>query len=620
MTGTVPNPDASVTFGARAEQYAIDVVEGRIVACRYVKAACQRHLDDLRRAGSDPDFPFVFDLEAAGRPCHFIQLLPHIKGEWARPVVVDGRIERSYIELEGWQIFFVAVLFGWLHRETRRRRFRRAYLEVARKNAKSTLAAGLALYMLGADQEPGAEVYSAATKKDQAKIVWEVAKQMVEREPDFRSLGIETNMRAIVQPDSASKYEPLGRDSDSLDGLNTHCFISDELHAQKDRGIYDVLDSSTGARSQPLGIGITTAGYDQAGVCFEQRAYVIRILNTTLLAHGGMGYRIDGDAIIDDTYFGLIYTLDHGYADPEIPADCADQQGWLKQNRVPDDDWADSSIWIKANPNLGVSVSIDDMEAKATKAKVSAQSQPEFRTKHCNQWLAADSAWMDMGKLAACIDSSLSDEQFLAECCYSALDAAFKTDLFAKVKVFRRDFDDGDHYYAFCECWIPESQVDVEENPHLAAWAQQGLIEVSPGEVIDIESVRESLKRDMQRHDVREIPYDPAQLTQFSAEMLEIGAPMVELRPLVLNFSEPMKYIEELVRTGRFHYDGNPVLTWALGNVVCHRDAKDNIYPNKIKGQESKRKIDPAIALIMGIARARLRSGPMTLQEDHVFA
>lgn len=599
MTINLPDNDAltRVTFAARAEAYARGVVSGAIVAGKFIKAACQRHLDDLDRAEADPSSPWIFDPIAAGKPCHFLQLLPHIKGEWAKAKVVDGYVQRSTIRLEEWQVFYVAVQFGWVNRVTGLRRFRRSYLEVARKNAKSTLAAGLALYMLGPDKEPGAEVYSAATKKDQARIVWDVAAQMIRMQPDFRTmLGIEASARAIFQTRSNSKYEALGRDSDSLDGLNTHCFISDELHAQKDRGIYDVLDSSTGARSQPLGIGITTAGYDETGICYEQRSYLVRILNTTLHRHGGMGFRIEGDAIEDDTYFGLIYTIDTGYADG-----------------TPDDDWSDEAHWPKANPNLGVSVSIDDMRAKAAKAKASTQSQPEFRTKHCNQWLAADTAWMDMAKWRACGDPTLREEDFAGEPCWSALDAAFKTDVFAKVKVFRR----GEHYYCFGRYWLPESKCDARDNPQFWAWVQQGLITEHPGDVIDIRDVATALKHDRDLHDLREVPYDPAQLTQFSAEQIEEGMPMVEMRPLVLNFSEPMKAISELVLTGKFHHNGDPVLSWMVSNVVCHRDAKDNIYPRKPEGQEDKRKIDGVIALIMALGRARIAAPKNTIGDDY---
>lgn len=595
MTSEVPEAATRVTFAARAELYAQNVLSGEIVACKWVKAACRRHLDDLARSESDPDYAWRFDPEAAGRPCHFLELMPHVKGEWAKPRVYEGSLVRPTIKLEEWQVFFIAVLFGWVNKVTGLRRFRRAYLEVARKNAKSTLAAGLALFMLAADKEAGAEVYSAATKKDQARIVWEVARQMVLTEREFSALAVGCTSRAIFQKTSGSKYEPLGRDSDSLDGLNTHCFISDELHAQKDRGVYDVLDSSTGARSQPLGIGITTAGFDSSGVCYEQRDYLCRILNTTLAAHDGLGYRVDGGSLVDDRYFGLIYTVDIGYADGR-----------------PDDDWREEAVWVKANPNLGVSVYVDDMRAKAEKASASVASQPEFRTKHCNQWLSSSSPWMDMVKWDRCKDPKLSLEDFAGETCWAALDAAFKTDIFAKMRVFRR----GEDYYAFGTYWVPETIAEASENPEIWEFVQQGFIQVAPGAVVDIELVREDLKRDRERFTLAEVPYDPHMLTQFASEQLEDGYPMVEITPTFGRFSEPMKLLMELVLTGRFHHNGDPVLRWMVGNVLCV-EKRGLIFPSKQKGQEKKRKIDGAVALIMATGRASLNEGPAQMPDDY---
>ena len=569
----------SEAFADRAKRYADQVLAGEIVACRWVKAACRRHLDDLERSETDPTWPYRFDAARAARPCHFLELLPHVEGDWAKPQWIDGVPRYPKIRLEDWQVFFIAVLFGWEHRVTGLRRFRRAYLEVARKNAKSTLAAGLALYMLAADGEEGAQVWSAATKRDQAKIVWSIAQRMVQREPDFRSLGVRFSKKAIFQESTGSKYEPLGRDSDTQDGLSSSCFISDELHAQKDRGLYDVLDSSTGARSQALGLGITTAGTNTVGVCYEQRTYLAQILNATLRRHGGMGYRLEGSEHEDETYFGLIYTLDTGYAD-----------------KRPDDDWASPDVWIKANPNLGVSCLLDDMLASCTKAKASEASQGEFRTKRCSQWIAAEAAWMDMAHWHACGEPDLKEEDFRKEECCAALDAAFKTDIFAKVKVFRRD----DEYYAFGTYWVPQRQIDLKGNEHLKAWAAKKLLQVSDGAVIDIEQVKQDLRRDREVHLLREVPYDPAQLTQFSAEMLADGFEMVEVRPTVLNFSEPMKKLSELVLQGKFHHNGDPVLAWMVGNVVFHRDHKDNIYPNK---SAPANKIDGVIALIMALSR-----------------
>lgn len=336
-------------------------------------------------------------------------------------------------------------------------------------------------------------------------------------------------------------------------------------------------------------MSITTAGYNTLGVCYEQRAYLVRVLNRTLLAHGGMGYRVSGSAIEDDTVFGLIYTLDTGYADDRA-----------------DDAWAEEAHWPKANPNLGVSVSVEDMRAKRDKAVASPQSQPEFRTKHCNQWLAAESAWMDMARWDRCADPALTLEQFAGQPCYVGLDAAFKTDIFAKMRVFRR----GEDYYLFGNYWLPETKAKPDEHPEMYGFAQENLITLGSGEVLDIELVRASLEDDQRQFELREVPYDPAHLSQFSAEMIDKGFPMVELRPTVMNFSEPMKFITELVLQGRLHHNGDPVLRWMISNVVCQTRHNDLIYPRKPPGEQEKRKIDGVIALIMAVGRAMVQSAP----------
>lgn len=611
-----------LTHADRAEVFAQRVIAGDILACKWVKAACQRHLDDLERVASrDPDWPYYLDSEEANRVCAIIERMPHVKGDGAKPErTADGLVYPKLV-LEDFESFIVASLFGWLDSVYRLRRFRRAYLEEARKNAKSTLAAAIGLYMLCADGEEGPEIYASATKKDQAKIIWEeVACEMVARQPEFKQLGVGYNKSRIYCTHNGGKFTPLARDYGSLDGLNTSCFVSDELHAQKDRKLYDVLDSSTGARSQPLGLGITTAGTDRAGVCYAQRTYITKILNAVLHRHDGMGYTIKGGTAEDETYFGIIFTLDSGYAvesfdTPEAAKSFRDR-GFVvdeeKQTaRRKDDDWADESAWRKANPMLDAVHSpdyartlLEDLRAACQKARSMASEQAEFRTKRCNQWLNADVAWMDMHAWSQCGDADLSEDEFVgAECCLG-LDAAFKTDVFAKMKLFERE----GHYYAFGAYFMPDRMVRLKGNDHLAAWADEGKIQVTAGPVLDIEQVRTSIcgddekgiDGDQQRHVIREIAFDPAQLTQFAGEMIDDGFTMVEIRPNVLNFSEAMKKLEELVLENRFHHNGDPVLEWMISNVVCHRDHKDNIYPNKEKPEN---KIDGVIGLIMCLSR-----------------
>lgn len=535
-----------MTYTERAVQYAQRVTVGEIVACKLTRLACERFLNDLKR----DDWKWRFDDALASRACTFVEHLPHIKGQWAR--------QRLKITLEDWQVFIIANIFGWVDRDTGLRRFLTVYLEVARKNAKSTLAAGIGLYMLAADGEPGAEVYSAATTGDQARIVFEVARQMVLREPDFVHGGIDPQRHGLYMPDDARKFEPLNAEGSTLDGLNPHCTIIDELHAHKRRDVYDVLDTARGARDQSLLASITTAGSDRAGICYEQRTYVVKVLE---------------GVFEDDRYFGVIYTLDDT------------------------DDWTDPAVWPKANPNYGVSVLAEDFERSAREAMNKLAAQNNFLTKRLNVWVNADSAWMDMRAWDRCANPALRLDDFEGEECIASFDLASKVDIAAKILLFRRE----SKYYAFGSYYLPEQAVEDGRNSQYSGWARMGRLTVTDGNVIDYERLESDLKEDASRFQLVDVPYDPFQAMQFSQRMQAEGMPMVEMRPTVLNFSEPMKELEKLVLEGNFEHDGDPVLTWMVSNVVCHRDQKDNIYPRK---EREENKIDGVVALIMALGRA----------------
>ncbi len=550
-----------MSFVARAHRYALRVVGGEIAACKWVKAACKRHLDDLARTGSG--WRYVFDERAANRVCQFIQLLPHIKGEWARPKLVDGQIVYPKILLEDWQCFILCVVFGWKVEATGKRRFKRVYVEVPRKNAKSTLSSGVANYMLTADGEPGAEVYSAATTGEQARIVFNDATVMAQREPSFVArFGVDIGKHSMSVPETASVFRPLNAEGSTLDGLNIHCGVIDELHAHKKRDLYDVLDSGTGARSQPILWMITTAGSDRSGICYEQRIHVTKIL--------------DG-AFSDESFFGIIYTIDEG------------------------DDWADPTVWAKANPNYGISVMPDDMEEAGRKALSMASAQNGFLTKRLNIWVNADSAWMDMRAWDACGDPALKVEQFEGEECIVSHDLASKVDIAAKMRLFWRDVGGERHYYGFGRYFLNETAIEEGTNSQYSGWARLGVLTATPGNVTDFSVIEEDLLDDAARYTITESPYDPFQATQFSQRMVAAGLPMIEVGSTVKNLSEPMKWLEALVLQKRFHHDGDPVLAWMVSNTVCHRDAKENIFPRK---EREENKIDGVVALLMCLNRA----------------
>ena len=422
----------------------------------------------------------------------------------------------------------------------------------------SALSSAVGLYMLAADNEGGAEAYSLATTRDQARIVFGDAQTMVRRDRAMReAFGIEVNAHNISIARTGSKFEALSAEGSTLDGLNIHFGCVDELHAHKTRTVYDVVETGTGKRDNSLLWVITTAGSNRAGICYEARTFVTRLLEGVLM---------------DESQFVIIYGLDDT------------------------DDWTSEAALIKANPNWGISVRPEVLLPLQAKAMQLPSAVNNFKTKHLNEWVNADTAWMDMRAWEACADTTITEDDFAGEECYIALDLASKVDIAAKAKLFRRD----GKFYAFMTYYLPESAVDEGRNSQYSGWARQGLLTVTPGNVTDFDQIEAELLADASRFQIVEVPFDPFQATQLSSHMLAEGLPMVEMRPTVLNFSEPMKELEALVLQKRFIHNGDPILSWMISNVVCHRDQKDNIYPRK---EREENKIDGVVALIMALGR-----------------
>ena len=532
------------------------MASGAVPACKWVRLACKRQLDDLARVG----WAYRFDVAKAERACRFIEHLPHIKGpKGGQPFI-----------LEPWQCWIVTTLFGWVHAtgsRAGRRRFRRSYKEIPRGNGKSALSAGVGLYLLSADGEAGAEVYSVATTRDQAKAIFETAQAMVRRAPEFaQTLGMDAGQgqfrNNIFVERTVSKFEALSADAHTLDGLNIHGGLIDELHAHKTRAVHDVIETGTGKRDQSLLWEITTAGSDRSGICYEIRGYTIKVLT---------------GVVVDDSHFGVIYTIDD------------------------EDDWVEESSWRKANPNWGVSVMPEVIGQLAHKAMQMPSAQNNFKTKHLNAWVNADVAWMDMAAWDRAGNPALEVGQFDKEPCFGGLDLASKVDIAAKARLFTRNLEGVLHYYAFLDYYLPEAAVEDGRNSQYQGWALEGRLKTTPGEVLDFDVIEQDLLDDQSRFDLREVPYDPWQALQLAQRMTARGLPMVEYRNIVANFSAPMKELEALVRSGRFHHNGDPILAWMVSNVVCHMDAKENIYPRK---ERAENKIDGVIALLSALGRA----------------
>jgi phage terminase large subunit-like protein len=550
----------------KAIGYCRDVGAGKIPACKWVRLACERQLKDLERAKAD-DFSYRFDEEFAGRAARFLERLPHIKGPKAGELIA----------LEPWQCFLQTTVYGWVRKDVAPGarplpRFRRVYEEIPRSNGKSIHLSGNALYAF-AQGEQGAEIVSGATTREQAGYVYKGAEAMLYKRPVLASkLGLGNSSVAIYQRSTNSVFKALSRDAKKTgDGANIFFAAVDELHAHPTRELWDVLDTGTGKRPTSLIWVITTAGFNTAGICFEKRSYSTKVLE---------------GSVVDESWFAIIYTIDEG------------------------DDWADPAAWVKANPNWGISVDVEDFAQKAKRAMQVPSEQTNFLTKHLNVWCNSGRQWIDPKAWDRCADPDLVPEPFENDPCFVGVDLAVKKDVTAKAKLFYRDREETDeagaqqtrrHYFLFLDFYLPESAVDGSKNSQYSGWAREGRIKVTPGNVVDFSLLRDEFLDDARRYRPREFVWDPWNATQLMSELLEEGLPVVELAPNMKNISPAMKEFEALVLEGRIHHDGNPVMRWMVSNVLAKEDPRGNCFPLK---EIPENKIDGVMAALSALARA----------------
>ncbi|WP_119689216.1 terminase large subunit [Acinetobacter nosocomialis] len=556
MAAIYPNVEA-------ANKWCKAVVAGKIPTCKWVKLACQRHLDDLAKSKSK-DYPYKFEPRLAEKKILFVQLLPHTKGEWA--------LKRLKITLEDWQKFGLAVTFGWVRKKDGYRRFRESYWEVPRKNGKSAIAAGVALNMFCNDGEFGSEVYSGATTEKQAWEVFKPAKLMVTRSPDLlEATGIVVNAGSLAIPTDGSLFEPII--GDPGDGQSPHCAIVDEYHEHPDSRLYDTMQTGMGARRQPLIFTITTAGFDIEGPCYELRDRVMQML---------LG------VTEDDELFGWIWTIDE------------------------DDDWTDPSVLRKANPNYDVSVYEDYLKSQQHKAILHPSRQNTFKTKHLNVWVSARTAFFNIEKWKACADPKLTIDKFKAVPCLISADLAAKIDLAATVNLFyRRESDGKIHYYCVApKFYVPEDTVFNGEEKQVIKlyqkWLNMGLIDAHDKAENDLNKIADDITDMAQHVALTEVPLDEWGGFQIISKVEEKGYTAVKIPKTTKSFSPAMRELEAAIAAKRFHHDGNPILTWMISNVIASPDANNNVFPRKAN---NSKKIDGAIALLMGINRAMFLAG-----------
>lgn len=569
----MPHADVGRAWLDRAYQYADDVKAGVIPACKYVKLAVDRWFCDIE---TGPSRGLHFSEYHAARYFRFVgRYCRHYQGEWAG----------TPIEFEPWQCFVDANLFGWI-RADGTRRFRMAYEEVARKNGKSTRLAAAGCYYLIGDNEGAPQVYSAATKKEQAREIFDCAKAMIEQSPMLAKISDSQEHKIIHK---RGKFLPLSKESKSMDGFNVHAGLVDELHAHPNSGIWDVLRSAMGSRKQPVLRAITTAGFDHNSYCYDRRNYTIKVLERS---------------IEDDTFFGIIYTLD----DPEK--------------------FQDEAEWIKANPNLGISVDLEDLRAQVKEAKHLPTSKVEVLTKRMNVWVYGEHAWMpmqawhncraDFDSIAPWVEQEESDLDGLT--CYGGLDLASVEDMCSFGLCF--PFPDG-RRRVIQRAYLPKAALErrlKKGDKTLEAYRDSGHLVVTPGAVVDYNWIKRDILAACGRFDVQGVAFDRWNSSQLVTDLIDVGVEMVKFGQGFASMSAPSKELLRLVLAGQPDDDdesettgeqgeqrtpllehNDPLLTWAISNVVVDTNPAGDIKPDKSKVSE---KIDPAVSIIMAIALA----------------
>lgn len=541
--------------------YGLPVLRGDVLVCRLTYLAVLRHYEDLQDAVKRG---YCFSAAHAWHVIHFIErFFVHTKGPLARKPLV----------LNPWQRFWTAVLYGWRRVKDGLRRFTRGYEEVARKNGKSTWKGPQGVYLFAMDGEVGAEVYAVATTREQAMTIFKPAFENVRRWTRT-SPGIARSFKTMsglnqerIEMDT-SVFRPLPANAENLDGLNPSAVLYDELHAARKRDVWDVMETALGARLQPLLSAITTAGYVMDGICTDIRKYLVSVLE---------GRRED------DQFFGYIYTLDDG------------------------DSPTDERVWIKANPGLGHSKTVDYMRTMARKAVALPSAMVNFKTKDLNLWCGSAEGWFDMMVWDRCGRRRFDPESLKGRRCYGGLDLASTRDLTAFVLLFPpADSDPDGDWHMLCWFWCPEEKVKASEGEDVApysAWVKAGWLVATPGNVTDYGPVRKTILQAKLDFELVEVGFDRWNAQEVSTDMLAADVPMVEVPQNTGGMYPGSKLLELLVYSGRLLHNNNPVLRYCADNVALLFDSNDNFRPDKRRSRPNGR-IDGIVAGCMAGSRA----------------
>lgn len=495
--------------------------------------------------GGAGDVQFYWDAEQATRAVGFFpSMLTHVKGH------------SGPLALSEWQEEFIATLYGWM-RPDGSMRYREAICAVPRKNGKSTICAGIALYELCCSGEKGPEVYSAAGSRDQATMTFDPASHMVRQNPALaKRLKVIGSTKRILYAEKAGVYRAIPAEAATSHGFNPSAVIFDELHTQQNRDLYDVLKTGQGARRNPLFVSITTAGHDRHSICWEVWDYARKVR----------------EGLIDDPYFlPLLYELPEGA------------------------DWQDEDVWHAVNPNLGISVSLDFLREECKRATEVPAYENTFRNLYLNQWTEASCRWLSSESWRACNHRTMD---LTGMDCWGGLDLASTTDLAALVLAFPW----GDEIVLECRFWVPEESIRQRSHRDRVPydqWAKDGWIIPTPGASIDYDFIRKEIGEIRSKYNLRSLGMDPWNATQLATQLAEEdGIDVVAFRQGYGSMSSPAKSFQTHVIAGDFNHQGNPVLAWCVSNTVIDTDPAGNIKPTKAKSTE---RIDGTVAAIMAV-------------------
>ncbi|MDE2030166.1 MAG: terminase large subunit [Alphaproteobacteria bacterium] len=544
------------------EAYARAVINGKVVAGKLVKLACQRHLDDLihgKKRG------LVWNGNAARHAIAFFSHLRHSTGEWAG----------QPFELQLWQTFVIGSLYGW-KRKDGLRRFRTAYVEVARKNGKSVLLAGTALYALVADGELGSHVYAAATTRDQARIIFGEAERMVSASPALRARVARTVNNLAVLPTS-SWFRPLSADATKMDGLNVHFAAVDEVHEHPNAEIIQKLNTATGARRQPLIFEITTAGHDRQSVCWQHHEFSVKALEGSISAETA------------DSWFAYIATIDDG------------------------DDWTNPAVWIKANPSLDVTVKTEDLKRQVEEAREMPAQQNAIRRLRLNEWTEQATRWIDMGVWADG-STSFNEDELVGRTCYGGLDLARVNDLSSLALVFPPE-QPHEKTKIIWRHWCPQEdilrRVRRDRAPY-THWRDQGYLIATEGNTTDFQFLEAEILELATRFNILEIAYDRTFAGELVRNLQDEGISMVEFGQGFISMGPAAAEFMRLLIGRLLQHGGNPVATWCASNVTVRRDPAGNEKPDK---ERSTERIDAIVAAIMAVGRLQTAQGGSVYEE-----